>query len=508
MKRKELNSKQMLIINMMASAITYVVSFFTGLFLSPYIVKNVGVEAYGFVSLADSFVSYASLSGIALNALAGRFITIYYHKNDIEKTNRYYSSVFFANCVLSCVIFVILATVWINLESIISIPADILWDVKILFAALFINCIVTMVGSVFTVATFATNKLYIESCRTIESQAIRAFALLCLFSFFTPHVWYLGVTALITGIYCFGFNIRYMKLFLPELKLHKKYFDIKSVIELVKSGVWSLINQVGALLLDGLDLLITNIFIDSMSMGMLSLAKVIPSIIRGIIGSIANVFTPNLTIYYAQGKKEEFFSYLKQSMKIMGVLTNFPIIILVVCGKDFFRLWQPTQNAEQLQILSVLTISSFIINGGVNCLYSVFTILNKLKVNSIAMVLSGAISAFITFILVKNTTLGIFAVAGTSSVITVIRNLFISIPYAARCLDLEWTDFYKDVFRPILYFAVSVLIGSNICDIITVSNWLMLIVKSFVCGIISLLVGLFVILNKSDRRVLLSKVRR
>lgn len=70
MKRKELNSKQMLIINMMASAITYVVSFFTGLFLSPYIVKNVGVDAYGFVSLADSFVSYASLSGIALNALA------------------------------------------------------------------------------------------------------------------------------------------------------------------------------------------------------------------------------------------------------------------------------------------------------------------------------------------------------------------------------------------------------------------------------------------------------
>lgn len=44
--------------------------------LTPYITNAVGVEAYGFVSLAKTFTSYANIFMVALNSYAARYLTI------------------------------------------------------------------------------------------------------------------------------------------------------------------------------------------------------------------------------------------------------------------------------------------------------------------------------------------------------------------------------------------------------------------------------------------------
>ena len=507
-KKDRLSSNQMLAINMIASAITYIVTFGISFFLSPYIVRTVGVDAYGFIGLANNFVSYASLAAVALNALAGRFITVKLVEKDTEGANRYCSSVFFANSALALLILLVEAYIWIRLDSLINIPSGLLWDVKILFATLFINCVISTVGTVFSVSTFATNKLYLASLRTIESSLLRALILIGLFAFFTPHVWYLGVTTLITSIYCLVFNIHYTRRLTPELHISIKSFDKRTVAELLSSGVWAQVNRLGTLLLDGLDLLITNLFIDAASMGILSLAKTVPAMIQGIVGSMVGAFAPNFTILYAKGQKEELVKAVKQSMKIMGVLANFPIIVLVVCGTDFFKLWQPTQDARQLQILSVLTVSVFSVSGGINAIYNIFTVVNKLKINSIAVIISGTLSALITFLLVRHTTIGIYAVAGTSTVISILRNFVVTIPYGAKCLGLKWYAFYSDALRPVLYFAISVAIATPITVWVNPTGWLTLVAKGVCVSCIALVVGLFIVLNKYDRQLLKRKLIR
>ena len=504
-KNIEILPNQMLVINMASNFLSLAVTFGISFFLSPYIVKTVGVEAYGFVGLANNFISYASLITIALNSLAGRFITIAIHEKKIEKANRYYSSVFLANCLISVVLLLIGTIAWIYLEYLISIPASILWDVKLLFAALFINCIIGTLGSVFSVSTFATNKLYISSFRSIESSIIRAVVLVGLFALFSPKVSYLGITTLITGVYCMAFNIHYMHKLLPELQIKKTSFDFAAVKELVSSGVWNLINRLGQILSDGLDLLVTNLFIDAKAMGILSLAKTVPGLITSVVGSLVGVFSPNFTILYAQKKHEELVTAVKQSMKIMGVITNLPVIILIVCGEQFFSLWQPTQDARQLQILSILTIGCTVFSGGINCIYDTFTVVNKLKANSLVVVFSGLLSVLITFILVKFTALGIYAVAGTSTIVAIIRNLAFTAPYGAKCLKLKWYAFYPDIFRPVLFAIASTVISVIVLTFIPSGGWIMLVVRAAITGTLSIAFGFFIVLNKSDRVLIISK---
>lgn len=511
MAKEKFTSNQMLVINMASSFLSLAVTFGISFFLSPYIVKTVGVEAYGFVGLANSFISYASLITIALNALSGRFITIAIHEHNYEKANRYYSSVFLANCFISAVLLLIGTIVWIFLEYLISIPASILWDVKLLFAVLFINCIVSTVGSVFSVSTFATNKLYISSLRSIESSIIRAVVLVGLFAFFSPKISYLGVTSLLAGVYCMVFNIHYMHKLLPELHIKRTFFDFAAVKELVGSGVWSLITRVGSLLIDGLDLLITNIFIDPTAMGILSLAKTVPALITSVVGSLVAVFSPNFTILYAEGRYNELQKVVKQSMKIMGVIANLPIIVLIVCGERFFGLWQPTQDAHQLQILSLLTCAGLIVNGGINCIYNIFTVVNKLKFNAIVLTISGLLSTSIVLILLNTTSLGIYAVAGVSTVILILKNVFIIVPYGAKCLNMKWYALYLEVIRVVVFVVVSSTVGIVLTKNL-VGGWIYLSAAGVITGVLSLAIGYCTILGRNERqyvkRIIINKMRR
>ncbi|WP_051536457.1 lipopolysaccharide biosynthesis protein [Ruminococcus flavefaciens] len=508
MKEREMSRNKQLFVNLIASFMSYVITFGISFFLSPYIVRKVGVEAYGFVSLANNFVGYASLITIALDTLAGRFITIRIYEKDYEGANKYFSSVFIANSFISAFLLIVSASVWFFLERLIQIPDQIFWDIKILFAALFLNCIISTFGSVFAVATFAKNKLYLNSLRTVESSVVRGFVLVVLFSFFAPNVCYLGITSLLTGIYCFAYNVYYTKKLLPFIHIKKKYFDFSSIIELISSGVWNVLIRLGQLLSDGLDLLITNIFIDATSMGVLSLAKTIPSLITSIVGTLVGVFSPSLTILYAEKKMDELVRTLKQSMRIMGIIVNLPIIVLIVCGENFFLLWQPTQDARVLHILSVLTCAGYIISGGINCVYNIFTVVNKLKVNSLSLISCGFINILIVFILLKTTNLGIYAVAGISTIINTLKNLIIIVPYSAKCLNLKWYAFYPDVIRPFIFVFISCLLNYTVLHFFDCNSWLTLIVHSFITLSVSTLIGCFIILRKQDRKYLSYNIKK
>lgn len=506
--KREISQSKQLAINMAANFASYGVSLLISFFLSPYIVRTIGVEANGFVGLANNFVSYAGLITIALNSLAGRFITISLTRGDLESAKKYFTSVFYANMAIAAFLLIVGSGIIIFLDRLINIPAALLSDVRWLFIFVFLNCILSVAGSVFSVAVFARNKLYLTTVHDIEGCVARALCILGLFVFSTPKVCYIGFSSLLVGCYSLYWNIHYTRQLLPEIQIDRKNYDFRAIRELVASGIWNTINRMGQILIDGLDLLITNLFVDATSMGVLGLSKTVPNLISGLMGSIVGVFSPNYTILYAQGKHDELLIQIKQSMKIMGFLTNTPVIVLLTCGQDFFSNWQPTQDPEKLHLLSVLTIGCLIFSGGINCLYGIFTVVNKMKANSLVVLGCGALSTLIVLLLVNVTDLGVYAVAGVSTVVSIIRNLAFTAPYGAKCLNQKWYIFYPEIFKPVFFVILSVLCCTAVLPVIHVTGWLGFFVKAAVSGMMSLAVGFWIVLNKNDRRFLLSKIIR
>ena len=167
-----MNNKR-LAINMIATVFSFCVTMGINFILSPYIISTVGKEAYGFVGLANNFISYAQLVTLALNAMAGRFITIKIHQNDTEGANKYFTSVVIVNTLTAVTLLVPAIIIILNLNQIINVPQEILSDVQILWGLVFLNFLIGLVLTTFNVATFVTNRLDLSSMRDIQSNILR-----------------------------------------------------------------------------------------------------------------------------------------------------------------------------------------------------------------------------------------------------------------------------------------------------------------------------------------------
>lgn len=503
-----MTEQKKLLINLSSSLLAFIVNIGISFFLTPYIVRSLGIEAYGFVQLGTNFINYASLLTIALNSMAGRFITIEIHRNNWEKANTYFTSVVFANLLIVAVMLIPSIFFIYFIDQIVNIPNNLTFDVQILFFFLFLNFFISTIVSTYSIGTFATNKIYLNSLRGMEANILRVLILILTFGLFRPSLAYIGIAAFVMSIYNTIFNFYYFNKLLPQLKIRKNYFNFKAIFEIVSSGIWNTIIRLGQLLLDGLNLLISNIFISATAMGMLSVANTVPMVMSSLIGTIAGVFMPDFTILYAKNNKEELISSIKRSMKILGIITNIPIGILVAFGEEFFSLWVPNQDAKTLQILSVLTVTVLIVSGSINSLYNVFTVTNKVKINALILLFTGIINILLVLLLLHTTNLGVYAVLIVSVVLGIIRNLAFTAPYGAIMLGVKWKTFYPEIIKSVLGFIIILVVGIGINSIFLINTWITLIIYSILTASLGFILNIMLFFNKSERENMLKQIIR
>lgn len=489
--------------NLCAFFLTYSISFF----LSPYIVETLGSEAYGFASLATSFTNYISLITVALNSLASRFVSVALFNKDYDKANQYYSSVITANGFITAVL-VIPCTVFIlYLERFLTIPAALIVDVKVLFALIFASFFISLLTSLFNVAVFVENKLYLTARHNTEGAFLRLALTIALFALFPAKVAFVGATSLVINIYTICWKYHYKRKFLPNLRYSRKNNELSKVIELINAGSWSLLGQISGLLNSGFNLLLANLFVSPAAMGAIAIAQTLPTIIRSIMGSVSSAFTPNLTRFYTAGQHEEMEKELTKSIRMLSVVLVVPLAGLTAFGKTFFELWQPTQNSTMLWILMLLNMFSLTFSGSTASIHEIFTVTNRLKGQAIAVFISGILNMGATILLVQYTNLGAYAVVCAGAVLDAARNFLFTFPYAAKCIKRPWyifslqslRSFLSYVLITALFFAVNQFIHSP-------KSWVSFIAVCIPCGVIGLLINTYTMLNKEQRIVFFDKL--
>lgn len=479
-------------------------------FLSPYIIRTIGVEANGFVNLANNFVAYADLIVTALNAMAARFITVAYVNKDYRKANMYYNSVFWGNLFIVGALLVPATFFIIKLELFVDVPANILGDVKILFFIIFLSFFLRTGMPNWDCGTYVTNRMDRSSIPNIFTAILKCVILVCMFSILEPRVWYVGTATTITAsVYLVAqwYNTHTLT---PELKisLQKPICSSCAIKELVGAGIWSSFAIAGNTLMSGLDLLICNLNLGATLMGILSISKSIPNILTTFSETIRGAFGPELTIAYAQGDKDRILACIQRSLKISAVIVTIPTAGIIVMSDALYRLWIPSQDAELLQILTTLAILRYVFCSGIANLNNVFTTMNKVKYNSFALVITGMVSIGITLSFIKFTNWDLYAVAGVSSIVMIIKDLCFMVPITAKFLGFKWYQFYPQVGTSIICSATIIVAGNIIRMFMSANSWLEFFITCGVIGIIGLILNMMIVLNKEERVYLFGVIRR
>ena len=110
-------------------------------------------------------------------------------------------------------------------------------EIQILFSLIFLTFLISVLGSVFSVATLAMNRIDLRPYqKEIIQSGLKAALFLILFSMFTPSIFYVGIVSLSVSVIGTFISIYVGKRKLPNLSISLSYFKTKAVKELLSSG--------------------------------------------------------------------------------------------------------------------------------------------------------------------------------------------------------------------------------------------------------------------------------
>jgi O-antigen/teichoic acid export membrane protein len=441
--------------------------------------------------------------------MASRFVSVEIYKGNYWEANKYFSSVLFANLAIALVMLPVFVWIVWKLELLIEVPAYLMADVKIAFAITFLQFLLSVLLSHFEIATFVTNRLYLNQKNSLIASFLRLFLILVSFRLFSVRISYQVGATFVGSVFCSVMNVIYTRRYLPELRLRRSDFDFAYIKRLLSSGLWNLVGKLNSLLLDGLDLLLTNLFIGPVEMGALALSKTIPAMFISLRGTLDYPFAPVMTECYAKGDISGMIRTIRMGNKVLGIVIIAPMAAFAIYGISFFKLWVPDQDAILIHQLALLSLLSLLAGACVNSLFTAFSVVNKIRIPALVSLASGLISISINYVILKKTSIGVYAIAGTSAFITLLRNyLFIPL-YGAHCLNVRKSTFYREILLGNLCLVLNIAMGCLVYKYISSGNtWISLIFSVGFMAIVCIGINFFIVLNKQERSFVFDAVKK
>jgi len=496
-------NKKRMVINMLAQITSLLVNIVLNFVLTPYITSNVGKEAYGYINLGFQFTGYISIFTIALNSVLSRFVMIKMEKKELKMANAYFTSVTYANIILSIILIIPMTFLVLGLENVIDIPNAYLYDIKLLWTFILLGFILNMAFVSFGIASFISDRMDLSSKRNIESNLLKSLIIILCYFLFVPKVWYFGIAYCISIVFILLSNVYYAKKLTPMLKLNKKYFSFKALKEVFVNGIWSSINQLSNVLISGLDMLITNVMLGATQMALMGFAKAMPVYIIMILSMLSNTLTPHLTRVYSSGNMKKFVKDIIFFMKVSGFVCSVPVIGLMCYGTDFFNLWLPVltnREVATVQILSVLSLVYLLFDVYLYPLYSVNLIMCKLKIPVMVNLAIGVFNIIGTLLLLKYTNIGIYAIQIVSAFFMVLKVIIFSPLFASNILNVKPKVIYNVLIKGSISTIINIVLFIFVRSILSANNWFEFFINICIAGILGYGISFFVIFNKEEKK--------
>lgn len=493
-----------LMVNLAASVVVFIVQFAINFWLSPFVVSKLGEEAYGFIGLANNFTQYTALITVAVNSMASRFISVEYNRGNREEANQYFASVFWMNVVLSLVVILLSVIIVFNIEKISHVGPELLRDVKITFVLTFITLIISFLCTCYNATTFVTNRMDLNAYTQIGTNLIKLFVVVGTFCFMTPHIYFVSLAGVCSSVFSFVIYIVLRKRLIPEFSVGRRYFSFSKIIVLAKSGFWILISNISSLLLNGMDLLVANLLVSPIAMSRLSISKQFPTAIGSLLGFLSNIFAASFTTLVAKNDKIKLVKEIRFTCRVLGAFLTVPFAGIIIYGSDFFELWLPdtvydSTAIRQVYILMMLTLMNVIVNAYMYSIHSLFIALDKVKVYSLMVLVSSLVSIAATVVLTKYTFLGVYAIAGTSTAVLSIVNLFLVPMYAERVLELRTFELLRTVFKNYLALGVTCLLFVVVKPFLSLNAWMPFMISAACLGCLGYVLDFAILLNRDEK---------
>jgi len=137
-----------------------------------------------------------------------------------------------------------------------------------------------------------------------------------------------------------------------------------------------------------------------------------------------------------------------------------------------------------------------------------FTVKNKIKISSIALISFSVCSILTVFIglnFIHTEDAKIIYIVAVGAFYNVLRLLTFLPIYGAKCLDFKITTFYPTILKNVFSVVILSVLAIGISLIFSINTWIKLFAVCVVIGVVGLVVNIFILFNKDERNENLQK---
>ena len=184
------------LINLLSNFANLFTNILLGLFFTPYLVKTLGIAAYGVLPLALLINSYINVVTGALIGSMSRFYSIELVAERYKEASEYLSIAFISLASFFILLMPLLGIFIYNIDDVLNIPDIYVYDSKVLFIFIIFSFFLSMCSSLLNITQFALNRLDIMNTIKISRNVFKVIFVLLFFCYFDVNLQNIGLAFL------------------------------------------------------------------------------------------------------------------------------------------------------------------------------------------------------------------------------------------------------------------------------------------------------------------------
>lgn len=462
--------KKQILKNVSINFVSLIFSIITGLILTPFLVKNLGITVYGMLPIALFMTFYVSVISQSITSAVNRFLIEQHIAGMKNETNEIFTTGTIIIFVYSVAIFIIGLYPVYHIDFFLKVPAFYLKDTRELFLFVLASISLSVITSSISVSAYIKNRIDLLQIGNIIRSIAKLLFVFVLFHMGHKELHHVGLAIFLSELLSLIYIIIIWRKITPELILNKMFFRKKNIRKITSFSGWIVFDQLGSVLFLKTDLLVINKLMGSRHSGDYSIATQFSDLLRALAGLVAGSLGPVMMMLYEKKENEKLTALTLSFVKLLSLTLAIPIILLCIFSKEVLFFWLGSDFVHLYKLVWLVTLP-LIINLGTLPILSINLAVKKIKLPAVMNFVLAFSGIILSLVLFYNTNLGIYTIAISFGFCLTIKNAFFIPLYAAKIINVSRFTFFKMhmisiifsmLFACIAYFTKDLFIGSGI----------------------------------------------
>jgi O-antigen/teichoic acid export membrane protein len=449
------------VLNVMMNWVAMAVAMVVPFFLTPFVIRNLGVTAYGIWILAVSTVSYLNILDMGLRSAVIRFVSKAVAQEKLEDATSAIGAALWVRVLISLGVALLSIALAAAFPHLFKIPPDLQRAAQITVLMCALGIAITLISGVFGAVLAAAHRFDVLSEISAVQTLARAGGVVLILT--SGHglvalaYWELAVSVL-GGLTTCAFAL---KIF-PPCRVRVARPDVVLLKSIWSYSLTTFIFIIAVQIIISTDNLVVGAFVSVSMVAFYSIGGSLMSYSSQVVSAVSTTFTPMASALEAGGKLESLQSLLlRGTQATLGIALPISLALLFR-GKTFIGLWMGSQYSEiSGTVLQILIISQFF---GIadSTAGSIMMAIDKHKPVAKWAVIEAVLNLSLTVVLVK--TLGLYGVAWGTSIAMAFVHLVFYPRYVSKVLDIPIRRFLWEGWTKITLCSIPFAIICVITD--------------------------------------------